>query len=702
MTDKDEKLRFKILGGIAAAVFLLFVYNLMLLQISEGESYRMQATKGYTATQSITAARGEIVDRYGRPFTTNRIGFDIIFDKAFFPDTGENEVILSLMELMDGLGQSWTDNLPIGSGLPFAFSEGQETEIARLKAFLKVAEYASAEECMSWLAERYDLGSYSAESGTYQLFNKNGSLAAEYTPYEVRRLAGVRYEMEQRSFSLRNTYTFAQDVGTVAATAVSERGYALPGVSVVQSTVREFVDGTLAPHIIGNTGPLYQSDMDKLKEEGKLYSSSNPTGYKGNETIGKSGIEKAFEDVLRGEDGTRTITMDAKGNVLSVEETDSPDPGDTVLLTLDKDLQRVAQDALQAQIAALNLTATVESGKYADAGAAVAVKVDTGEILAMATWPGYDNATYYQDYNMLAAQKPEPLLNRATMGTYRPGSTYKPSVAVAGLAEGVITPTELITCNHIYTRFSDYQPRCMHADGPITVVTALQRSCNIFFYETGWRLGISKMNEYSYKLGLGHKTGIEIGEAAGRLSSPETREAAGDQWTNGNVIQSAIGQLDHAFTPVQLASYTATLANNGERMQLHLVKSIRSYSFSETISETQPEVIDKIEADPEVFETVRQGMIAATGPAGTSYRYWVGFPLTVASKTGTPEAAGTNLDSCYICYMPAEDPEIAIAVVIEKGGQGYTGAPVARAIAEEYFYGSSGSNTLPAVGTLLQ
>ena len=372
-----------------------------------------------------------------------------------------------------------------------------------------------------------------------------------------------------------------------------------------------------------------------------------------------------------------------------------------MVLTLDKNLQRAGQDGLENTIKDLQTKTTVNAGMHANAGAVVAVEVKTGEILAMATYPSYDNATYYQDYDALNQQKPEPLLNRATMGTYRPGSTYKPAMAVAGLSEGVITPGETIFCGGVYTRFSDYHPRCLYVNGNINVVGALQVSCNIFFYETGYRLGIQRQNEYSAHFGLGSKTGIELPELPGQLSSPATQAAAGLTWSDGNIVQSAIGQLDHLFTPVQMAGYIATLANNGQRMQLHLTKSIKSYSFEETLEEIQPTVVDRVPAPPEVWPVVREGMTKATLPGGTSYWYWTGFPLPVASKTGTPEASGDNLDSCYICYIPADDPQIAIAVVIEKGGQGYTGAPVARAIAEEYFFGSSDVEDVAEVGTLL-
>lgn len=693
---KQELFRFTVLGVVVGAIFFIFFYQLVMIQIAQGEYYKDKATAGAVTKQMVPAVRGEIVDRYGRPFTTNRVGYNVILDRTYLPYGKENDVLLSLMEIMERLGQSWIDNLPISETAPFVFKEGMETQVARLKKALEISEYATAEDCMSWLAgeEYYRIGIYDPATK---------KRVENYDPVTTRKLAGVRYEMAQSAFSLENTYTFASDVGAVARDTILERTYMLPGVDVIETPVREYVEGTLAPHVLGITGPIYKEEMDSLKASGQWATAENPSGYRGNEFIGKSGIEYSFESILRGKSGERLISLDNKGNVEGVEETVPPTPGSTVVLTLDKDLQRATQNALETVIKGYNASPTLrhDQGKDSNAGAAVALDPKTGEVLAIATYPGYDINTYLKDFSELSKMKPEPLLNRATMGIYRPGSTYKPTVATAGLAEGVVGMHETINCTFIYTRFADYQPRCMHFDGPITAEQALQRSCNIFFYETGWRLGIDKQNEYSAHFGLGSKTGIEIQEATGRRSSPATREAANDNWGNGYVIQSAIGQLDHGFTPVQLAAYVGTLANNGSRMNTHLVKSVKSYDFKDTINETEVKEIDHVPGSQEVFDTVRRGMVAATGAGGTSGWLWTGFPLTVASKTGTPEASGDVLDSTYICYIPAEDPQIAIAVVIENGGQGYTGAPVARLIAEEFFFGGAQSEKVQPAGELL-
>lgn len=683
MGRKTDNWRFISLGGLIFCIIGVFIYQLMVVQISQGEYYKLRATVGIVTTQTVAAARGEIVDRYGRPFTTNRPGYDIILDQTSLPYGNKaNPVLAELIILLEGLNQGWIDNLPITTQAPYEFLAGRESDIARLKTHLNVNQYATATDCLHWLYDTkfYDLGGYNPEM--------------------ARKLAGVRYEMERRDFSIANTYTFAQGVSVQVATVLQERADILPGIYVTQSLRREAAGGSLAPHVIGAIGPIYAEEMEQLKNEGKWWSQENKQGYKGNESIGKDGIEKAFEDQLRGEKGERRIALDIHGKLMSDEITVEPIPGNTVVLTLDRDLQQAAQVGLEETILNLQQTAAPGRGKEADAGAVVAIRVGTGEVLAAATYPTYNADTLNQDYSQLAAQNPSPLYNRAFMGEYAAGSTYKPSVSVAGLAEGIITEDSIISCGGVYTRFSGYHPKCLNIHGGRTVKTALQVSCNIFFYELGYRLGIEKMNEYSTHLGLGSKTGIEVEEKAGQLSSPATREEAGDVWGPGYVVQSAIGQLDHKFTPIQLANYAATLANNGTRMQAHLVQGIKSYDLSKTIEETEIKAIDQVPGSSEVFNIVREGMIMATRPGGTSSWYWTGFPLSIASKTGTPETNDLP-NSTYICYIPAEDPQIAIAVVIEKGWHGYTGAPVARAIAQQYFFGNPEVEGIIASGELL-
>ena len=695
---RSNRIRTVILIAVMAAVFLTYIYKLMHIQIVEGENYAQQAQQGSTRTQVERAARGEIVDRYGRPLVTNRSGYNLIFDRAFLPRGRENEVILKIIGIMEESGEEWIDNLPITKTEPFAFAEGYDSEVARLKSNFEVNEYATCADVVSWMTEKYGLGAYDETSGLYVTRDENNTVTAACDPETMRKIAGVRYEMDRKDFSLSNTYTFASDVSMSTVTKVMERDFEMPGVDVEESAIREYVSGDIAPHIIGQVGQIYKEEYDELKDK----------GYRMDDVIGKEGIEYYFEDYLRGEDGERQITLDSRGNVIDVQTTRPAVPGGTVVTTLDKDLQRVAQDALEKEILWLQQNALPGQGREANAGALVAIENKTGDILAAVTYPSYDINDYRTKYAELSSDPLVPLWNRALYGTYAAGSTYKPSVALAGLTEGVITSTESILCTGVYTYFRDttgaeYMPTCLYVNGPLDVRHALQVSCNIFFYETGRRLGIDAINKYSAQLGLGQPTGIEIGESRGQLSSPEVKARVEPElpWYPADTVQSAIGQLYNEFTPLQLANYAATIGNRGQRMDINIVRSVKSYTFEETIWDNIPTVAQEVEATPEAFETVVEGMIMATAPGGTSYSYWGDYPITIASKTGTPQTQEFP-NSTYICFGPADDPEITVAVVIEKGWHGYTGAPVAKAVFDAYFYAGQSGGAPDTLGQLLQ
>lgn len=673
MERKANQKRIWILFGLILCVCIIFGIVLIEIQIVHGQSYAELATKGATRSQTIQAARGEITDRYGRPLVQNKVGYNVTLDKAYLTRGEENEIILRLLSLLQAAGEEWIDKLPITQTEPFSFYEEQETEIAKLKDFLDVGSYTSVDDVMSWLVERYELESY--------------------TPVQQRMLAGIRYEMERQGFSITTPYTLAEDVDVSTVIQIKERSYELSGVMVTESTIREYVAGDIAPHLIGQIGPIYAEEYAELKDQ----------GYAMNDTIGKSGIEEAFESQLRGENGKRTITLNANGEVIDATVTQSPVPGNSIMLTLDLDLQRIAQDSLEDEIQWLQANGEEGEGKEATAGAVVAIEVKTGEILAMASYPTYNLATYNQDYNTLLANPDNPLFNRALQGTYAPGSIFKPLVGTAGLQEGLITPSYTYTCNHVYTYYDDYQPKCLGWHPNYTVMDALRVSCNLFFYDLGRRLGIDALLDYAKQFGLGEPTGIELPEAIGHMASPAYSESIGEIWNPGDVLQASIGQGKSLFTPLQLATYTATLANGGVRMKTHLVKSIHTYNLDETVEEIEPEVVVDMDLSDTAVSAIRDGMIRASGQngySGTSGAYFGNYPISVASKTGTPETTGYP-NGTYICYAPADDPQIAVAVVIENGYHGYWGAAVAKAIFDEYFFGKTNDQLPTQTDTLL-
>ncbi|MEG1448519.1 MAG: penicillin-binding transpeptidase domain-containing protein [Oscillospiraceae bacterium] len=373
--------------------------------------------------------------------------------------------------------------------------------------------------------------------------------------------------METKDFSLANPYTFANDIESTTATVIMENSMKLKGAYVSENTKRSYPNGDTAPHIIGQVGPIYENERDIYTKE---------KGYNLNDIVGKSGIEKTMESVLRGKDGKKQIVLDSKGAVTEILENEAAQPGNTVVLTIDAKMQQIATQALEKKIKQLNANAREKRGKEADSGAVVVIDVKTGEVLTSANYPTYDLANYNKDFAALNEDKRRPLWDRALLGQYSPGSVFKPVVGVAAMGEGLMEAEDTVFCGHTYTFFQDYQPTCVGNHGAIEITRALQESCNIYFFDVGRRLGVDTINKYAKELGLGVETGIELPENVGRLSTPELFSSLrkNEVWTGGNTLQASIGQLDTRFTPMQIANYTSTLANKGKRMDVNIIKSV--------------------------------------------------------------------------------------------------------------------------------
>ncbi len=649
-------------------LFATFAVRLYDIQVTDHETYRELARESQELILPIAAARGEILDRSFRPLAANKVAYEVVLDAVWFPKTDErqNEVIAALCDLLEQRGEEWNDTLPISRTLPFAFVPARETSVTALKNTLRLPTSASAADCMQALATKYGLEEYSA--------------------MQQRRLAGVRYEMTVRQFSPRRAYVFAAAVNKETSYRISENSDVFQGVAVQAAAQRDHTAGAAAVHLLGTVGPIYAEEYAALKAK----------GYALNDTLGKSGAEAAFEPYLRGVAGRRVLRKNSQGTVVEVLEEAPPLPGDAVVLTLDMALQAAASEALNKTINDLRALPATSGGRFLNnghdvaSGAVVVLDVADGGVLAAASWPLYDPATYREDYTSLLNDPDRPLFNRALNGTFACGSTMKPAVAMAALSEGVITSGAVVSCRGRYDRFADagLVLHCMGRHGRLNVTAALQRSCNVFFYDTAEKVGIDAMNRYAALCGLGEKTGIEVGEASGVLAGPAFREAAGGRWSAADTAGAAIGQSDNLFTPIQLAAYAMTLANDGVRYKTHLFHSRLAYDGREKEVYT-PQVAVKATFSPVAVETVREGMVAVA-TRGTAAGYFRRTPYTVACKTGTAQVSqGRSDHGVFIAYAPAEEPRVAISVVMENGTSAAS-LRVARAVLDVYFGTTAG------------
>jgi penicillin-binding protein 2 len=652
----SEKLRAFLFVILTVGLLSLGVVRLMKIQVVDGAEYADEALSTRSALQIISSPRGEIRDRNGLLLVGNKVGYNVILEKAFFPadsDKAEqNRVIAETVAVLYEHDAPWLDTLPITTTRPYEFLSDRESDIAKLRKNINVQPYATASDCIDACIKLFEI-------------------ADTYTLSEQRTLAGIRYEMILRSFSIENTYTFAEDIPLEAVASLKEKSYRLPGTDVIAQAIRYVGIGDAAPHLIGTIGAITSEEYDAHRED----------GYALNDSIGKSGIELAMEDELRGVKGVRTFEM-YRNEVVSDTITTDAVPGHSVKLTFDVDYQRKIQQILKNDIDWLtNQTSDKKKGEKATGGAIVVLDAsgaDAGAVLAAATYPTYDLADYKTDYAALGSDPTLPLYNRATSGLYRPGSTFKTVTATAALNEGYIDLNTTIVCSGKYTYWSDYQPRCTTVHGRLNVIHALEHSCNIFFYEVGRVMGIDTIDRYAALYGFGQPTGLETGGASGWVASPALFEQKKLDWQAGLVVQAAIGQSETNVTPMQLAVLAVTLANDGVRYRPHLVDSIYDYNMNNLLSKTPVEIMAAIpEQSGITFTSIKEGMELAANFAPYSYPtetdYYTDYLLTelpggVAIKTGTPQmTSAEDTGSAFIGYYPADDPQIAFSGFIEHG-----------------------------------
>ena len=640
------------------AFLLLFAVVLYDAQILHGGENRAKSISSNAASETVTASRGIITDRNGKVLVSNRLAYTLVFDRSGFADDAAlNAAILRLVQLCEETGTGWNDTLPIG----------------RVGNFLRYSNARS--ETFDKFIEKNDLTSGASGrqllSELRELYHVDESLSER----EARLIVGVRYELHSR-----DSYTFAEDVSTEVLSLITDGRY--EGVTIRTASARVY-NTALAAHILGTIGPIWQEEWSSSEDTG--YVGYADKGYSMNDLVGKDGVEKAFESYLRGTDGRRLITTDETGKITGELYTREPQPGGTVALTLDIDLQADVEAALAETISGM-----IDKDSNERGGAAAVVSVGTGEVLALASYPTYDLSTFNEDYDELVSDQRLPMFNRATQGIYAPGSTFKMVTAVAALESGIITPSSIIQDRGIYTYYKDPQPMCWiysqtgSTHGRINVSQAITDSCNYFFYEVGRLTGIRTLDSYASQFGLGQSTGIEIGDSSGVLASPEWAESHDQEWTDGQTITAAIGQSYNLFTPLQLANYVATLVGGGDHYQAHLLKNVKAYDNSRLLYMYDDEPMNTVEISDSTLSAVTRGMHELTVSGSVAYAF-ENCVVSAGAKTGSAQVGTDIANGVFVAYAPYENPEIAVAIVIEKGGSGAALANTAVEIINSWF-----------------
>lgn len=694
--------RIVLLSLLVVSLMIAYVITLYKLQIIEGAAYYEESQNNVITTQTVTAARGNIYDRYGRVLVSNRECYNIKVDDdtLFYGDIEDpNAALLDMVDVVAECGDTYIDELPVTDEPPFEYTAMTNIQKTRLLAYLNdkdLPEDTTAVELMSYFRTRYHIdNNYSAE--------------------DMRKIAGVRYEINVRYAQdfATSEYIFVEDASIALISRLMEAYGSV--IEVETSFIREY-STQYAAHLLGYIGMMDGTEYEKY---------SKTADYSLDAKVGKDGVELAFETFLHGKDGEAQVTSTATGTVTNSIYTEEPEPGDHVYLTIDILLQEAAERALEAGIIRLQAardTANLEAesiGAYDDinediqGGAIVVVDVKSGEPLAIASYPTYSLEMLMDNYTDLLEAEYDPLFNRALMGTYAPGSTFKPCTAIASLTEGIINTEDTIKCEGIFTKYSyaGYSPECwiysqehmMHGEEDIS--TAIRDSCNYYFYTVGDLLGVDKLGVYAHNFGLGVSTGIELPETTGNMTNRENHEEiTGEPWTQGDALQAAIGQSDSLFTPMQLAEYCAAVANGGTRHSASILKGVRSYDFSEKIYENESEVLSTIESADYNYAAVQYGMyLVANDPLGSAYQDLFGYQVDVAAKTGTAQLGENKTNNAiFICYAPYDDPEVAIAIIVERGGAGSNLCAIARDVLDSYFNIKNASGALESENELLR
>ena len=656
--------------------FLAFyLYNIQVIETGGSTDN----TTTFTTLTRVKAARGDILDRNGNLLVSNRASYDLVLNHYVILNAkNTNQHLYNLVKLCKERGIEYTEHFPITQERPFSYTLEDQSTI--WQGYFQ-----------SYLAYVGDLDSDITAPLLIEKLREVYEFPPEWTDEEARQVIGLRYEMSLRyCVPTMSNYVFLSDVDDESLSYITELG--IPGMNVEATTVREY-NTKYAAHILGYVGPM-------SAEQWEYYQTLE--GYEMDAEVGQDGLEKAYEKYLHGIDGWREDTVTADGSLVSSRYLVEPVAGSNVEISIDINLQHTAEYMLGWTIENLRTDELTEwgvlpDGADAEGGAVVAIDVKTGQILVCASYPTYDLSTFFDDYDALMEDEYTPLYNRALQASYPPGSTYKMVTLIAAMDSGVFKPGETIHDAGKYMKYASegFYPTCLawkygYSHGTLDAAHALEVSCNYFFYELGDRLSINVLDNVAKHMGLGEPTGVELAEDVGQRANREVKKALyigfDSGWFTADQILAAIGQSINRFTPMQLCVYATTLANRGVRRQATFMNRVVSADYQTLLEESQPSVVDTMYISDDAYDAILEGMTLVNhGEHGTAADYFVDFDYTVCGKTGTAEDDPTGSDNgAYICFAPKEDPQIAIAIYVEKGGHGASMSMVAREIIDEY------------------
>ena len=665
---KNDRIRYNIITILVYIIGIVLLVQLFNLQIVHGEEYRETSNTKLTRESILEADRGDIKDSSGTTIATVDAQYSIVLYKTKVSNETLNNTILKLLNILSTNGDSYVDNFLIDVN-PYRFKLEEEDSQRKWKKANNIDENATAEETFNYFKNKYGITTDKVE--------------------DARKILAIRYEISYKGYSNTKSIEIASNISRQSLLQIKERNSEFPGVEVTEKSIRIYPLQNTASHIIGRIGKIESSELE-----------GNEDTYDQNDIIGKSGIEYVFEKYLKGKNGIKQIDMNVDGTITDEYISEEAISGCDVILTIDSKLQAVTEEALQN-----NIDKIASLGYGADAGAAVVMNIKTGEVIAMASYPDYNPSDFVNGidtntWNYYINGDTKPLENKAISAMYSPGSTYKMVTAIAGLETGAITTKEKIRDTGIYRKYNSSW-KCWNSSGHgyLNVSEAIQHSCNYFFYEVGDRIGIDTLSKYSYYLGLGHKTGIELkGEISGVLASNQIAEQENRVWNPGETISAAIGQSYNTFTPLQMAKYVSKIANRGKKLDVTIVKSIVRPDGSEVPrDEYEGYVNDKLGLEQDNIEemsfkeeninAILEGMRGVTSESGgTAYSTFRDFNIEVGGKTGSAQTGiEGKTNAWFVGFAPFDDPEIAIVVFVRNGEHGSYTAEVARDIIAQYF-----------------